>query len=292
MSFRKKWLPVFCLVLAMLLWGGSFIALKIAFRAYDPMMVILGRMAVASLCFLFFARKLVRIDYRPGDWKMILVMGLFEPCLYFTFEAKAITNTSASQAGMITAMLPLMVAIAAYFFLRERLRWKTVFGFALAVSGVVLLSITGGISDADAPNAPLGNFFEFLAMVSATGYTICLKKLSARYSALFLTAFQAFIGVVFFAFFLFSPGTRFPTHIDIPAIAAVLYLGAVVTMLAYFLYNFGVSQMPASKAGAYVNLIPVFTLILGWLILGETFTHLQFVASGIIFTGVILSQTN
>lgn len=287
---HKKWIPVICLVFAMLLWGGSFIALKIAFRAYDPMVVIFGRMFVASLCFLVFWRKLKREDIRRSDVKPILLMAIFEPCLYFVFEARAIENTTASQAGMITAMLPLMVAIAAVFILRERLHVRTLLGFILAVAGAILLSVKGDQTIADAPNPALGNFFEFLAMVSATGYTISLKKLSARHSAFFLTAVQAFIGAVFFGLFLFLPATRLPDHVDMGAIIAVAYLGAVVTMGAYFLYNYGVSQMPASKASAFVNLIPVFTLALGWMILGETFTSMQFIASGIIFAGVLLSQ--
>ncbi len=286
----KRWFPVVCLVLAMFLWGGSFIALKIAFRTYDPMVVIFGRMLVASVCFLLFFRRLKGEAIAGGEWKGILVMGFFEPCLYFVFEARAIENTTASQAGMITAMLPLMVALAAVFILKERLHLRTLFGFLVAVAGAVLLSVTGQKPTASAPNAALGNFFEFLAMVSATGYTISLKKLSERHSAFFLTAVQALIGAVFFGALLFLPGTKLPDHVDIPALVAVGYLGAIVTMGAYFLYNYGVSRMPASRASAFVNLIPVFTLTLGWMILGETFTSMQFAASGLIFLGVLLSQ--
>jgi drug/metabolite transporter (DMT)-like permease len=282
--------PIICLVTAMFLWGGSFVALKIAFRAYDPMVVIFGRMFVATLCLAIFSRRLRKEKLRLADLRLILLMGFFEPCLYFIFEARAIMNTTASQAGMITAMLPLMVALAAVLVLGEKLRLKTLLGFTLAVSGAVLLSVTGEKSNFQAPNPPLGNFFEFLAMVSATGYTISLKKLSERYSAFLLTAVQALIGALFFGIFLFLPGTKLPVHLDKGAVTAVLYLGAVVTMGAYFLYNYGVSRMPASRASAFVNLIPVFTLILGWIILGETFTAMQFIASGIIFAGVLLSQ--
>ncbi|MBU1167943.1 MAG: DMT family transporter [Proteobacteria bacterium] len=287
---KEKMIPVVSLILAMLLWGGSFIALKIAFRYYDPMVVIFGRMLVACLCFIFFMKRLLTIQYKKGDWKYILLMGLFEPCLYFMFEAKAITNTSASQAGMITAMLPLLVALAAWIFLKEDIHVRTILGFALAVAGACLLSITGP-SSVDAPNPPLGNFFEFMAMVSATCYAIVLKKLSMRYSALFLTAIQALIGALFFSIFLFFPSTTIPAQVEPQGMYAILYLGAVVTMGAYFLYNYGVSQMPASRATAFVNLIPIFTVFMGWLILGEAFTTMQFVSAGVILAGVFLSQS-
>lgn len=281
--------PALCLIVAMLFWGGSFIALKIAFRAYDPMVVMFARMFVASICFAFFIGRFRKIRYRKGDIKLILLMGFFEPCLYFVFEAHAISNTTASQAGMITAMLPLMVALAAWTFLRENIPLKMIFAFVLTVTGAILLSITGEPSD-QAPNPPLGNFFEFLAMVSATGYTISLKRLTERYPALLLTGIQALIGTGFFSLFLFLPGTTLPRHVDHEAITAIVYLGAVVTLGAYFLYNYGVSKMPVSRANAFVNLIPAFTVLLGWMILGETFTFMQFIASGIILLGVLLSQ--
>lgn len=287
---KEKIIPVVSLVLAMLLWGGSFIALKIAFRAYDPMVVIWGRMVVACLCFAFFIKRFRAVSYRRGDWKLIALMGLFEPCLYFMFEAQAIVYTTASQAGMITALLPLLVAVAAFLFLKETLRLRTLAGFALAVTGACLLSITGTPAE-DAPNPPLGNFFEFMAMVSATGYTIVLKKLSYRYSALVLTAIQALTGSLFFSLFLFMPWTVPPSALDVHGLLAIVYLGAVVTMGAYYLYNYGVSQMPASRAAAFVNLIPVFTVMLGWMILGEAFTPIQFLSSAVILSGVFLSQT-
>ncbi len=63
-----------------------------------------------------------------------------------------------------------------------------------------------------------------------------------------------------------------------------------VTLGAYGLYNFGVSRIPASQASAFVNLIPVFTVILGWIILNERFAPVQYLASALVFSGIFLSQ--
>jgi len=287
---RVDLVAIFSLTTAMFLWGSSFIALKLAFQQYDPMFVIFARMALASVCFLPFVLK-----YRPvlparGDLKYFLFMALCEPCLYFLFEAKALQNTTASQAGMITAMLPLLVAVSARFFLKEHITGKTMAGFMLAIAGAVWLSISGEPSET-APNPPLGNFLEFLAMVAATGYIITLKRLTCDYSPFFLTAVQAFIGSLFFFPFLYLPSTMLPTQFHLVSAGAVLYLGTAVTMGAYGLYNFGVSRLPASQASAFVNLIPVFTVFLGWLILGERFTGPQYIASLAIFAGIFLSQS-
>jgi drug/metabolite transporter (DMT)-like permease len=284
------WAPYASLTAATLLWASSFIALKVAFRTYDPMVVIFGRMAVACLCFaVFLPRFRATVRYRRGDGRRILAMALCEPCLYFLFEAKALTLTSASQAGMITALLPLMVAVCARAFLNEPLHLRTVAGFLLAVAGACWLSAAGAPS-AGAPNPALGNFLEFLAMVCATGYIISMKHLTYRYPSFFLTAVQAFIGAVFFLPFLALPQTRLPVHLDPLAAAAVVYLGAAVTLGAYGLYNFGVSRVPASQAGAFINLIPVFTVALGWLLLGERFTGGQYAACLLVFLGLAVSQ--
>ncbi len=285
----SRMVPYICLVLAMVLWASTFVALKLAFRAYDPMVVIFGRMLVASLCALCFPFVFRNITFRSKDLKYIAIMVICEPCLYFVFEAKALVHTSASQAGMITTMMPLLVAIAAWGILKEKLTIKTLFGFLIAATGALWLSISSEPSQ-HAPNPIWGNFLEFMAMVCGSGYAICLKKLTNYYSALFLTFLQAFAGAIFFFPILFLPSTLLPVEIVPLPFLSILYLGGVVTLGAYGCYNYGVSQIPASQATAFINLIPVFTLIMSVLILKEKFTGVQYLASGLVFVGVILTQ--
>ena len=278
------------LVTAMILWASSFVALKLAFRGYDPMVVIFGRMLVASCCFLpLLPRFRARNRFRRQDWKPLLFMAICEPCLYFIFEARALELTTASQAGMITALLPLLVAVCARWVLNEALTPGMLVGFGMAIAGAGWLSLAGEAT-AEAPRPLLGNFLEFLAMVCATGYIISLKRLTRRYTPLFLTAVQAFVGAVFFLIILWLPSTVWPTQIAWEPTLAIFYLGAVVTLGAYGLYNYGVSRIPASQASIFVNLIPVFTVILGWLILDERFSGEQYLASALVFVGIYVSQ--
>lgn len=286
---QARLLPIFSLTTAMLLWASSFIALKIAFTGYNPFIVIWGRMLVGSFSFIFLYPKLRHFSYQKGDGKYLLFMAVCEPCIYFIFEAKALQLTTASQAGLITAMLPLLVAFGAVFFLKEVVSRRTMTGFGIAILGACWLSLAADSSQ-DAPQPLLGNFLEFLAMVAATGYTLSLKHLSARYSPFFLTAVQCWLGSLFFGCFLFSPDVNLPREfLPVPAMA-VFYLGSFVTLGAYLLYNYGVSLIPASQATAYVNLIPVFTVILGFAVLGERFTLSQYAASALVLYGVFLSQ--
>ncbi len=286
----KRYLPYLCLVSGTLLWASSFIALKVAFRAYDPMFVIFGRMIIATVFILLFLKPLRNLQYQKGDWKYLGFMGLCEPGLYFIFEAIALENTSASQAGMITGTLPLIVGIVAWLVLKEKLDIRIISGFILAIGGVVLLTLSSELTE-NAPNPLFGNFMEFLAMVAATGYIITLKKLSDRYSSLFLTTFQALAGTFFYFPILFLPSTELPTMMNPISAFAIVYLGIFVTFAAYGSYNYAVSKIPASQATSFVNLIPVFTLIMGVFILNERLTPVQYVAAAIVFAGILLSQS-
>lgn len=286
----KKILPQLALLAAMLLWASSFIALKIAFRDYDPLVVIFGRMLVASICLLALGfRFRSSVSYKKGDLARILFMAFCEPCLYFLFEAQAIVYTTASQAGMVTAMLPILVMILATIFLGERTGMKGWLGAIMAVAGVVWLTLESSPAE-DAPNPMLGNFLEFLAMVCASGYMIMLRLLTARYSPFFLTAVQAFVGCFFYFPLLFLPEVKLPETFDISSGLVILYLGAFITLGAYGLYNYGLKYISASQSAVYVNLIPVLSVLLGWLVLGEVLTTGQVFAAGVVMSGVFLVQ--
>lgn len=283
-------LPVFGLLGAMLFWGTSFIAMKVALRIFDPLVMVFGRMGLAALIFLFFHKKLRQFTYRSGDWKYLTLMALCEPCLYFIFESYALTYTTASQAGMVTALLPLIVAVSAGVLLKENTNLTTLLGFVIAVGGIVLIT-SQSLRSQDAPNPFLGNMLEFLAMCCAAGYTILARYMGTRYSPFFLTAIQMFLGTLFFAPVLAFPSTNFPTHWPLIPTLAILYLGTCVSFLAYGFFNYGLSKVPASQAAAYVNLIPVISVLSGWLILGESLTLFQIFGMGCVLLGVWMSSS-
>lgn len=286
---KSQFTAIAGLLLAMIFWSSSFMAMKTAFRYYDPFFVIFGRMAVASAGFVFFIRLILKTEIRKGDLKFLLIMAFCEPCLYFVFESFSLKYTSASQSAMITSMLPIMVAFAAWLFIGEKITFRSIAGFITAVAGIVWLS-SAGEATAESPNPVFGNFLEFMAMICATGYTVTLKYLTDRYSPVFLTAFQSFAGALFFGTMLFFRPESIPSEFSFTATATVLYLGIAVSMLAYGLYNYGVSIIPANKASAFTNLIPVLGMIMGRVFLGEKFTLWQYFASGIVFVGVFISQ--
>jgi len=283
------WLGVGALVIAMMVWATSFVALKSAIGPLGPMSVIFGRMLFASLCFVYFIKQFTKLSFTKKDLKYIAVMTLFEPCMYFIFEAKALQNTSAAQAGIITSMMPLITAVGAGFILKEVITKRVILGAVLAVMGAIWLSLSAS-SDANAINPLLGNTLEFLAMICGAGYAISARHLSAKFSPLFLTAIQAFVGAIFFLPFAIYEYNTMEMHITQSAFLWTLYLGVVVTLGGYGMFNFALGRIEASKASVFINLIPIFAVIAAYILLGERLKFVQFLASGVILTGLFISQ--
>jgi len=287
-TFLEKNMPAsLCLVIATFLWGSSFVALKYTINSYDPTFVIFLRMLITLIVSLCLLRWVKRFEYQRGDWKYLLTMSLAEPCLYFLFEGFALQNTSASQAGVLVSSLPLIVAFLAYYLLKERLSRAILVGFGFCISGGLLLTYVSPNSN-DASNPILGNFLEFLAMICAAYYSISVKRLAVRYSPLSLIAVQGFSGTLFFAPFLFFTGLP-ETH-NGNALLSIVYLGTFVTLGGYGFYNYALSKVSVLTSAAYSNLIPVFSLLLSALILGEVLNFNQWVSIFIIFFGVVVSQ--
>ncbi len=285
----KKILPILALLMAMALWGSSFVAMKYSFRELHPIAVLFGRMAVATLCFLPFIGSYRHMPLTRAHVPVVVLMCLCEPCLYFVFEAAALMYTSASQASMISTMLPLLVALSAGLFLRERVTPRLLTGFGLAAAGALWLGYAASGSEA-APRPLLGNFLEFMAMVCAAGYTIAMKYLTRDLSSFHLTGLQAFSGLLFFAPMLALPQVRQMPPPSLQAVLVVVYLGVVVSFGAYALYNYGVSRIPVSRASAFINLIPVFSILLGFLLLDERLNLEQIFACAAVLAGVLMTQ--
>lgn len=281
-------LPTLAVLGAVGLWGGSFSVMKTAVAAMPPESVMLARQIGACLAVLPFVPRMSLARYRRGDWKWLALFVLFMPCAYFLLEANALTLTTSSQAGVISASVPLLVAVGARIFLMEPLTRRTLAGLTLSIAGVCWLTLAGA-PDQHAPNPLLGNVLEFIAMCCAAGSMIVIKRLSGRFGSWTLTALQTFAGLIFFL--PGAPGLiRHVPNMTLPEFGALAFLGVGVTLGAFGLYNFGISRLPAARASASINLVPVVAVAFGWLALGETLSPTQLLAALAVLTGVVLSQ--
>ncbi|WP_320006332.1 DMT family transporter [Maridesulfovibrio sp.] len=284
-----KIIPVLSILCAVLLWGSSFAAMKHLVGTLNPWAVMWMRVGFATIILTPFMPKLAKPVRTGKDRVALAIMALFMPCLYFLFESYALTFTTATQAGLISASLPLMVSAGAGFFFKEKTTPTGWAGLALSMAGVAALTM-GGTPSGNAANPALGNMLELFAMICAAGYMLLVKRLSAHYGPWTLTAVQNGAGCIFFIpglYLIIRDGLGIAPH---ETLMMAGYLGVFVTLGAFVLYNLGISRLPAGKASAFINLVPAIAAFFGWFLLGETLNYTQLLASGVIFAGVGLAQ--
>ncbi len=281
--------PVACLGGAVVLWGTSFVAAKEALTAFSPLALVFVRMALASAVFACFRPAMRKSRPLPGDWKWLALLCLFQPCLYFVFEAHALTLTTASQAGVISSLVPLLVAAGAWAFFAEPLSTRAAAGLVLCLTGVAGLSL-GATVEGEAPNPVLGNVLELAAMACAAGYMLVVKHLSPRHDPWRLTALQCLAGAIFFLPAALGAPGRMWLEADAGALASAAYLGLGVTVGAFGLYNMAMARMPAGRAAMAINLVPPAALAAGVVFRGDTLSMGQLAACAAIAAGVLLGR--
>jgi len=282
----SKSLLLVALAVVHIIWGGGFIVLKMVQEYFTIEQILLGRVFFASILYLILWSRIPKPAYQKGDWKMLLLLAMCEPFLLFTFETLGLQYTSASQGGMIVACVPMTVAIGAYVVYKEKISRRCMAGILCAVAGVGIVSAFGEANE-HGSNPLLGNFFIFCAVLSATCYALTVKHLAARYHFMYLSAIQ-----VFGATILFLPGaimSPMPENLNWQAFAALVYLGLGVTFLVYFVINYALTQIKAAHVILFSNLIPVATLVLAFIVLGETLTPVQYAGAALVLAGMFLA---
>lgn len=286
MSVTKNFL-VILLILCYAGWGGGMIAMKYAFTSFSLIHAIFARVIIAGVIYIFIYRKWTPLPYKKGDWKYFILLCMFEPILFFICETSSMQYTTASQGGVIAACFPIVTAIAAWLILGEKLEKKTVLAILLTVVGVAGTAAFADADTATAPNPFLGNCLMFGAVLSSSGYAVCVRFVSRRYSFLSISAIQAIGGTIFFTpLALTQP---LPETVHFSAVCALLYLGICLGFLVYLSFNFALQHLEAGVVALLGNLIPIFTLILAYFMLGERLNIIQIICVCITILGVCIA---
>ncbi len=277
------------LTVATFFWGSSFPAVKIVLSGFTPVAYVFLRFTGASLLFgLLMIRRFRRLPWRVH--LKLLLMALFQPTLYFLFESIGMLYTSASSASMIIAALPGIAALLAGFFLKERMNFRQWAGVLLSVLGVLLLA---GFDDNPtySESSLLGNTLVLIAVVAASMYMIVAGHLSADLSAVEITFYQVFYGMVLlFPVFLLRVSSIEWGQLNLPALGALVYLILAATLVAFLAYNYAIAGIGVSRAAVFLNGVPVVAIAISMVLLGEKLGVLQLIGGLIVVSGVTLTN--
>jgi drug/metabolite transporter (DMT)-like permease len=276
---------------AVLFWGISFVATKVALGSMTPASYMFLRFVAAAIPFagIMAARGLPRLS--PKAHLRLALIALFEPGLYFIFETTGLERTSAPKASIIIAMTPVVVALVSRIFLKERLSRRASIGAAVSIVGVAVLVLADPGSGMAETQARLGDLLVGLAVLSAAFYMVVVRSIAEDVDTFTITAFQVLYGALFFALLYFvTPGRIALDSIPTDAAISILFLALFATIAAFFAYNYALSKITAGQAAVALNGIPVVTAITAWIVLGEVLTLLQAAGGVLVLVGVTVAN--
>ena len=279
------------LITGCVLWGSGAAVGKIALSAYNPIFLVIMRLVLAFIVFtpiIIWRFWPIRLQ-RKKDALIFLLLILCDPIGFFTFEALALKYTSATQAGMMWAIAPMLNTMLAWAVLREKTSLPVILCFITAMGGVAVLTAGGEISG-HAPNPVLGNFFELLSLMGAAGFVIILRFLRGRYPAMLVVWIQCLCSSILMLPLLCLDFVVFPDELVFVPTVALVYLGICVTFGAQMCSAFGVAHMPVARSAAISNIIPVFGVMFGIVLLGESLLPVQWVSCAAVLAAVLISQ--
>lgn len=287
---NKELLAVLSALGAIFFWSFSFVWFKIAFIAYKPITVVLFRLLISAILILIIARLLKRLQKpKKADYKLFLLLAFFEPFLYFLGESYGLQYVSSTVAAVIVATIPLFTPLAAGYFHKEKISLTNFFGMVISFTGVGFVVLNGSFRF---EASPLGVGLEFLAVLSAVGYSIVLKSLASRYNTLTILAYQNIIGVILFLpiWLTIDLNDFMQTPFHPQAFKAILLLAVFSSTLAFVLFTQSIRQLGVTRSNIFINLIPVFVAILAFFILKEELGLQKILGIMVVVSGLFLSQ--
>ncbi|HYN15777.1 MAG TPA: DMT family transporter [Terriglobales bacterium] len=279
----RGWLA---LLVCVTLWGSGFIGIRIALTAYSPAHLALLRFLAASVTILLYA---VFARVRPParkDLAYILMTGFVSITVYHVALNAGERTVTGGAASMLVASGPIFSALLARVALDERLRVWGWIGIAVSFLGVSLIAIGegGGV------HFNRGAFLVLIAAM-ATGISVVLQKHYLKtYNVTDFSTHLILAGMLFLLPFLPGLGTAI-RYAPLKPTLAVVYLGVFPAAIAYLTWGYVLKRTPASVAASSLYTVPIFAILIGWMVLREVPSALSIAGGALAFAGVTLVNT-
>ena len=274
------------------IWGFSFLFTKETLDHTFPLQLLGFRFGVAAL--LLTVLKLtgvIQISLKGKPTSSLLLLALFQPGLYFMGETWGVKWTSASEAGMVIALVPVAIATMAAIFLKEKLNSKQILSIAASVLGVIVIVSTQG--KLQFGEHLWGLLALLLAVFAAGAYSILARHSSEKFTPLEITFVMMWTGTVIFNVLGIGQSVFEGTFMAYlkplqasSVLWAILYLGALSSVLGFFLLNYMFATLPVSQTAPILNLITVVSVFSGVVFRGEMFGWIHALGITLIILGV------
>ncbi len=286
METISKLRAVLAILTTTLLWGLSYTSTKVLLDSLLPIQIAFFRMILAAFVlgaiFLVTKKSLVRLI----DMPRIIAGGTFGIFLYFIFENNGLRYTTAGTGSLIIATIPVINVIAGAIFLREKTSFSRWLGVALSFVGVFLIIRSGSEGALSLVNLR-GNLLIFAAACSWVVYTRINEPLMQKYDSISINLQQSLVGLTLLGVFALPAGIELSVFRG-AVLFNLAYLGIFCSAVAYFLYLYALKTLGSATITSFLNLVPVFGVLGGAVILQESLVAGQLLGGVIVIAGVSL----
>jgi drug/metabolite transporter (DMT)-like permease len=287
----SKTLAIIEVTLAVVSWGGSFIATKVALREVSPVTVVWLRFAMgfAILGIGMVLRRQFAIPQRK-DLAYFALLGFIGITFHQWLQSTGLQTAQATTTAWIVATTPVFMAILGWLVLREQLRWLQIIGISLAAAGVLLVVTKGDLTSL--ASGHIGTPGDLLILISAPNWAV-FSTLSRdglhRFPATRMMFYVMGFGWIFTSALLAAgPGLSEISRLTLEGWLGVAFLGIFCSGLAYIFWYDALQALPVAQAGAFVYLEPFVTVVLAAAILDEPLLLVSLFGGGTILLGVWL----
>ncbi len=270
-----------------LLWGGNFVVAKTLVAHASPMTLTLVRWLIAVIVLLPLVWwKEKRLVPAKAALMPLFLMGITGVALFNIFQFLALEQTTSTNAGLISTMNTMSIALFSFAFLKEKINGLQLLAMVLSFIGVFLVLSKGDWQLLWHFQLNTGDLWMVAAVCVWGLYSVCSKWAMQTTSPLMATLYAGLFGVLILVPFTITDFTF--SEIDSSFILSLLYTGVISTVVCMVFWNIGVQQLGATTSGIFLNFNPIFTALLAFLFIGEQLSWLQGIGGIIVILGCYL----
>lgn len=273
------------------IFGLSFLFTKNALDFVNPFYFIAYRFVVAFISInLLLILKVIKIRFTKKTIKELLPLSIIQPLVYFSFETTGLSRSTSSEGGIIIATIPIFVTILSVLILKEKVNSSQLISIATAMAGILTITLARGF---EAGRSLLGPSLLLVATLSAGFYNIMSRKASRNYEPWEITYHMMFTGATGFSLLAIivalvkkdSSGLIMGIT-NSRVLGSALYLGVLSSMGAFFLINYALSKIEATRSSVFAYFSTVVAILAGVIFRKESLSSWDILGSALILFGI------
>lgn len=275
---------------AVVLWGASFVATKVALAEISPLAVIVLRFAIGLAVIvgiLAWRRQLV--PARRGDLGWLALLGLNGITVHQLLQAQGLVTTTATNSAWIVALIPVFTAVVSRFVVGETFGVLKSLGLAIAALGALVIIGRGDIWSGLPRHAVTGDWLVLASALNWALFTAASKRMMGRYTPGVLIAYIMALGwLMMLPLFALEGGWHGVARLSTAGWASVLFLGIGCSGFAYVLWYDALAETEPSVLASFIYLEPIVTVVVAAALIGERITWAVGIGGALIVVGVRL----